>query len=175
MPTQLVAITGDPINLSDRITVASEANVMMQDALSDGAGYDVTIAYDTKLERFVATSVQVTRARPGSEITSRLIRELKVQEIITDVALRDLTTFYTVDEEGPTGSMSGAEALALIQPAAGREPWVVREEAHLVHLLAKLGSWPPLVTVAERLQVSHSTAKRLVAAKRWDPLESLDG
>ena len=179
MSTQIVVVNSDRIELSvdsrfrfwDAIEVATRANVMLRDALSDGAGYEIEIVYDEDLQRFVAESITVTRATPGTEITARLIRELTVQEVIAEVALSEMTMLWYSDEGGPAGKITGSDALARILPAEGRDPGEVMDDALLISVLAKLGNWPPLVTVADRLGVSHSTAKRLVARAKARNLE----
>ncbi|WP_424937351.1 MULTISPECIES: hypothetical protein [Bacteria] len=172
MATQLVIVDGDWIELPighvgwDTLEVATRASAIVHDVLSGGAGYELEIVYDASLGRFVAEAVKIERAGEGTEVTSRLIREVTVQEIIAEVALSEMTVLRDYDEEGVVRERSGSDALGEIAPAAGREPRSVRYDARLINTLAKLGNWPPLVTIANRLSVSHSTAKRLIAKDR---------
>lgn len=177
MATQLVIVDTDRMALPvesrfwywDALEIATRGSARVLDALSDGAGYEIEIVYDARLERFVADSVKIERAGEGQEVTARLIRELTIQEIIADVALSEMTMLWFSDEDGPAGKISGTQALDRINPAAGRDQSEVVDDALLISTLAKLGNWPPLVTVAERLGVSHSTAKRLVARAKERP------
>lgn len=169
-PTRFVAFVS---RVDDReefliVTVTAGARVTELDALEGGASYDVDVSYDERLERYVASSVTVTRSGEGSEVTSRLIRTVTVQEIVESVALSELTTVEFADADGDRGmGVDGATALTRIMPAAGREHREVAQDAWTVSRLAKLGGRPPLVTVADTLQVSHSTAKRLVKSMEY--------
>lgn len=148
------------------IRARTSAQLRATGDLSEDAAVEIDIEYDSELERYVAVSVSVERNRPGVEITGRLLREVRVQEAIVSVALRDLIEVAYGDHEDDIEILSGERALARVQPMKGRPRPEVLIDAAIVYNIAKLGNWPPLATVAERLGVSQSTATRLIAEVR---------
>ena len=149
-----------------QIEVSTSATVEIRDELSDGATYSIEVTFDRSLGRFVASSISVNRASEGTELTSRLIREIKVQDVIAEVALDHLVTVWKFDDDGPKARISGTALLESIEPAAGRDREHVAWEAYVISTLAWIANRPPIVTVAESLGISHSTAKRLMSAAR---------
>lgn len=148
------------------LVVHAKANLVSGGALSDGAFLEIDIAYDTQLKRVVAESVTVNRPGEGSEVTARLMREVKVQESIVAVALVDMVKVHRGDDsDDPSDwlTRTGQEQLDAIRPMRERSRSEVLDDAAIVYTLATLANWPPLKTVAERLEVSQSTATRLVA------------
>lgn len=151
------------------VQVCERAELRSTGVLSEDASLTIEIAYDASLRRIVAERVSVERAGVGNEVTARLIREVRVQESIVSVAMRDMISVYRRDERGEPLEQtlqSGEEALAAIQPLQGRERASATQDAAIVYVLATLASWPPLKTVADQLGVSQSTATRLVSESR---------
>ncbi|WP_146792708.1 helix-turn-helix domain-containing protein [Agrococcus baldri] len=142
----------------------------------DGYDVEIVIDLDRSISQYVASSVKVSRRSEGSEVTAKVLRTVTVQEVIAEVALRDLVT---IDESGlsedtpPVSALEwledvkagGLEALRAVELKPGEEADDT-EVVGMIYTLAKLGNWPPLATVATYLGVSQSTATRMVARAR---------
>lgn len=163
----MVAVDPEVIELFHGVVRAHRsADLRVSGELSEDADLEIRIEYDSKLERYVAASVKVSRNSPGVEVTGRLLREARIQEAISSVALRDLIEVVYGENEDEAEVVSGEEALRRVKPMQGRSRFDAALDAGIVYNLAKLGNWAPLATVAERLNVSQSTATRLVAELR---------
>ncbi|WP_087013965.1 hypothetical protein [Leucobacter sp. 7(1)] len=158
-----VYVGSETIPLSQRggLEVISSAVVTVDHGL-EGGSYELTIEYDSILRRLVATRVAVERASEGTEVTSRLVREVTIQEVVNEVALTELIRYRSWDDDGPSGQWTGKQLLEAIRPARGRPRVEVLEDARLIMQVAHLANLPHLVTIAKCLDVSHSTAKRLI-------------
>lgn len=140
------------------------ADLRIGGELSEDADIEIRIEYDSALERYVAASVTVTRNSPGVEVTGRLLREARIQDAISSVALRHM---IEVDHASDGESfVSGEDALGMVKPMRGRPRFDASLDAGIVYNLAKLSNRAPLATVAELLEVSQSTATRLIAELR---------
>ena len=149
------------------LQVAEFADVHMDSGLSDGSSVDMHMVYDADLHRVVADRVEILRAGGGSEITSKFLREIKVQNAVRHVAMNYM---IKVIHGIHHGLQSATDFLDKSRPAKGREKQDVLVDAALVYEIALLGALPPLQKVADYLQVSQSTATRYVSEARRNGL-----
>lgn len=142
----------------------------------DGYDVEMVIELDRTISQYVASSVRVSRRSEGTEVTAKVLRTVTVQEVIADVALRDLVTIDESESDPlrPFPSAlewleevkeGGITALREVELKPGEETDDT-EVVGMIYTLAKLGNWPPLATVATHLGVSQSTATRMVARAR---------
>ncbi|MEF3405292.1 hypothetical protein [Agromyces sp. CCNWLW203] len=164
---ELVVVDPDAISLLGGVVRARpSAHLRASGDLSIDATVEIEIALDEALGRYVAKSVRVECDEPGGEVTAKLLREVRVQEAIVSVALRDMISVVLGEHEDDVEVLSGEEMLARVKPMRGRDRYEVVQDAMIIDAIARLGNWPPLATVAARLGVSQSTATRLVAEGR---------
>lgn len=155
--------SSEPIALAGgRLYVEAGAQLRLEPGLSDGSTVEIDLAYDRILGRVVATSIRVERASEGEEITTRRMHEIKVQNALIKVVMNDM--LHVVDANGM--AISAAKALDHFETAKGRSRVDQVRDAAIIYTIATVANWPPLKTVAERLEVSQSTATRLVAEAR---------
>ena len=128
----------------------------------DGIGMVVLeIAYAPNLGRLVAESVKVS-VDHGEEVTGTTLRAVRVQQIIRD-ASSQMTYLRSPSGEWESDSYP-FDNLDLIRGLKTRielEDMALRQ-----HVIGHLLNLPPLKLVSEVLNVSQSTATRLVAAAR---------
>ncbi len=130
----------------------------------------VEVVYDEFLERLVAQSVTVS-AMPGEEVTGTQLRAVRVQELIQEAAETMVYRYSEVDgwtNEFPLFTDSDFEEARANVDAR------VRLAARL-YAVAKLLNQPPLKAVAADLEVSHSTATRLISRARREGQLNPDG
>lgn len=153
----------EPVMLSGGLLyVESRAQLVLDPGLSDGSRVSMELVYDGELGRVVASELTVHRAGDGNEITTSSLREIAVQNAVIKVVMNWM--LHVVGSDGL--SITAAEALDGFKPAKGRPRAEQVRDAATIYTIARVGSWPPLKTIAERLSVSQSTATRLVAEAR---------
>ncbi|GHD50690.1 hypothetical protein D9V29_11830 [Mycetocola manganoxydans] len=168
-PSSIIAVGSETADLlGGEVRIRTNANVMTTGELNDGATVDIDIVYDPDLGRYVAESVNVRRGGNGTEVTARLIREVRVQDAIVSIAMSDLIEVLSSDEDEDYITVSsGHDWLAKVKPVRERSASDdALRDAAVIYTIARLGNWPPLATVAKHLGVSQSTATRLVADAR---------
>lgn len=151
------------------VTVRESADLYMEPGLSDGSPVNIHMVYDADLHRVVADRVEILRAGDGSEITSKYLREVKVQNAVRHVAMNEMIEVY-FSGSIHYGVPSATKFLDTSKPAKGRERHDVLVDAAIVYEIALLGALPPLQKVADYLQVSQSTATRYVSEARRNGL-----
>lgn len=131
----------------------------------DPAGrISIDAEFDQELGRVVATSVEVSRAAPGQEVTSRDLREVAVATIVSKFALESMIEVSTDPEEG--FYIEADTWLARLEPPRGRDRDHVLRDAALAYVIASAAGAPPLQTTATALGVSQSTATRYIKLAR---------
>ncbi|MFD1338742.1 hypothetical protein [Microbacterium lemovicicum] len=119
------------------------------------------IVYDTALRRAVAESIQVDRDGPGDEVTTTLLRDIRVQAIVQWAAAR----VVRIDGDGGAPESYG-EYIARLRTDEGRSDDQNLREAVRLYRLASVINDGPLKLVSEELNVSISTATRMMNRAR---------
>lgn len=121
----------------------------------------VRVVYDPVLRRAAAESVRIDRTGPGDEVTTTLLRDIRVQAIVHWATLR----VVRVDRDGGEQESYGVYIAGL---RAGEERSDEQNliEAVRLYRLGSVISAGPLKLVSEELGVSISTATRMMNRAR---------
>ena len=119
------------------------------------------IVYDPTLRRAVAESVRVDRSGLGDEVTTTLLRDVRVQAIVQWAAAR----VVRMDRDGG-GLESYGEYMARLRADEGRSDEQNLREAVRLYRLGSVINDGPLKLVSEELGVSISTATRMMNRAR---------
>lgn len=125
-----------------------------------GAVY-ARIVYDPALRRAVADSVRVDRDGPGDEVTTTLLRDIRVQAIVQWAAAR----VVRIDRDGGDLESYG-EYITRLRTEEGRSDDQNLGEAVRLYRLGSVINDGPLKLVSEELGVSISTATRMMNRAR---------
>lgn len=121
----------------------------------------VRAEWDEALGRSAVAFASLERTERGIDITSQILREVRTHWI----AARSAFEVVTVEvEEGR--SVGASEFLALQQARVDRSTSEAVDDAVAVYRVATALSFPPLKLVADTLQISQSTATRLMTRAR---------
>jgi hypothetical protein len=119
------------------------------------------IVYDPTLRRSAAESVRVDRSGLGDEVTTTLLRDVRVQAIVQWAAVR----VVRIDRD--RGDLeSYGEYIAHLRADKGRSDEQNLREAVRLYRLASVINDGPLKLVSEELGVSVSTATRMMNRAR---------
>lgn len=119
------------------------------------------IVYDSTLRRAVAESVRVYRRGLGDEVTTTLLRDVRVQAIVQWAAAR----VVRIDRDGGHPE-SYDQYIARLRTEEGRSDEQNLREAVRLYRLGSVINDGPLKLVAEQLGVSLSTATRMMNRAR---------
>lgn len=119
------------------------------------------IVYDPTLRRAVAESVRVDRSGAGDEVTTTLLRDIRVQAIVQWAAAR----VVRIDRDGGEPESYG-EYIARLRTDEGRSDDQNLREAVRLYRLGSVINGGPLKLVSEELDVSISTATRMMNRAR---------
>ncbi|MEV8370243.1 hypothetical protein [Microbacterium sp. NPDC064584] len=119
------------------------------------------IVYDPVLRRAVAASVRVDRDGLGDEVTTTLLRDIRVQAIVQWAAAR----VVRVDRDGGDPESYG-EYITRLRTEEGRSEEQNLREAVRLYRLGSVINDGPLKLVSEELGVSISTATRMMNRAR---------
>lgn len=119
------------------------------------------IVYDPTLRRAVAESVGVDRSGLGDEVTTTLLRDVRVQAIVQWAAAR----VVRIDRDGGDLESYG-EYIARLRTDEGRSDEQNLREAVRLYRLGSVINDGPLKLVSEELGVSISTATRMMNRAR---------
>ena len=121
----------------------------------------IHLAYDPTLHRAVAESVRVDRHGEGDEVTTTLLRDLRVQAIVKWAAAQ----VVVIDRDGDEPVLYD-QYLARLRAEDGRTDDQNLREAVRLYRLASVINDSPLKLVSEELGVSVSTATRMMNRAR---------
>lgn len=121
--------------------------------------------FDPALRRAVASTVRIDRFGEGDEVTAQVMREMRVQWVVAVSAMRVVTVARDAGE--PEGL---ASFLAKVRDQTERTPTEARDEAIVLYRIASTVNLAPLKFVAQYLDVSVSTATRMMARARQQGL-----
>ncbi|SFS17504.1 hypothetical protein SAMN04487846_3578 [Microbacterium sp. cf046] len=119
------------------------------------------IVYDPVLRRAVAESVRVDRDGLGDEVTTTLLRDVRVQAIVQWAAAR----VVRIDRDGGDPELYG-EYITRLRAEEGRSEEQNLREAVRLYRLGSVINDGPLKLVSEELGVSISTATRMMNRAR---------
>ncbi|MFS0732313.1 hypothetical protein ABC304_09960 [Microbacterium sp. 1P10UB] len=119
------------------------------------------IVYDQTLRRAVAQSVQVDRSGVGDEVTTTLLRDIRVQVMVKWAAMR----VVRIARDGGDPESYG-DYIRRLRAEEGRSEEQNLHEAVTLYRLASVINDGPLKLVSEELGVSVSTATRMMNRAR---------
>ncbi|MFH8249501.1 hypothetical protein ACH3VR_03935 [Microbacterium sp. B2969] len=119
------------------------------------------VVYDPTLRRAAAESVRVDRRGEGDEVTTTLLRDLRVQAIVKWTAVHVVRIDGDLSEPETYG-----QYLARLQADKSRSEEQNLREAVRLYRLASVINDGPLKLVSEQLGVSVSTATRMMNRAR---------
>lgn len=125
------------------------------------AAVHVRVVYDPVLRRAAAESVRIDRTGPGDEVTTTLLRDIRVQAIVHWAALR----VVRVDRDGGDSESYGLYIARLREGGERSDEESLREAVRLYRLGTVINAGP-LKLVSEELGVSISTATRMMNRAR---------
>ncbi|MGM1017327.1 MAG: hypothetical protein ACQEW8_07310 [Actinomycetota bacterium] len=126
----------------------------------------IDVVFDPKLERFAADAVRVVRGGDGTEVTGVVLREIRVQDFVQQMATHAMFVERVVLDPTQHGLGRVEPVLKKIPPVSGRSTAENVRQAAFIYRVAQVLNVPPLKSVADLLKVSQSTATRLVAKAR---------
>ncbi|WP_194421845.1 hypothetical protein [Microbacterium abyssi] len=135
------------------VTATGEANV--------AGTIRMHVVFDERLRRTVAASVGVDRAEEGAEVTAAALRDVRVQYL---VAVSSMRVVEVTREQGKPEPLR--EYLADVRSRTDRSYEETVREAVALYRIAATVNLAPLKLVSEQLDVSVSTATRMMARAR---------
>lgn len=119
------------------------------------------LVYDQTLRRAAAESIRVDRSGQGDEVTTTLLRDLRVQAIVRWAAARVVRI-----DGGLSGPETYGQYVARLRAEGPRSEEQNLREAVRLYRLASVINDGPLKLVSEQLGVSVSTATRMMNRAR---------
>lgn len=126
----------------------------------------VRVEWDAALGRTAVVAAALERQAEGVDITSQVLREVRTHWIMTRSALDVVTVEVGTKGGSERDRLAVREFLSRIRAENGRAPMESLHAAIAVYRVASAISYPPLKLVADTLQVSQSTATRLMSRAR---------
>lgn len=126
----------------------------------------VRVEWDNALGRTAVAFAALEREAAGVDITSQVLREVRTHWIMTRSALDVVTVDVDAPDGGERNRIPVREYLSRVRAQEGREAMESLHAAIAVYRVATAISYPPLKLVADTLQISQSTATRLMGRAR---------
>lgn len=135
----------------------------------------VEVVYDPSLRRLTAERVSVERASIGTEVTGVTLRAVRVQDYVRwagqhmafmQGAYDGHSTANSIALVGANRGFDSAAMESLVSDIDKATPGFLPVIAARLYILASILTMPPLKMVSDYLNVSQSTATRLVARAR---------
>lgn len=115
------------------------------------------VVYDLTLRRAVAGAIRVDRQGPGDEVTTTLLRDLRVQYIVQWAAMRVVRIQGEAD-----ATENYSQYITRVRAEGSRSSEQTLIEAAKLYRLASVTNQGPLKLVSDELGVSVSTATRMM-------------
>jgi uncharacterized protein (DUF2267 family) len=125
----------------------------------------VRVEWDDTLGRTAVVFAALEREAEGVDITSQVLREVRTHWIMTRSAL-DVVTVDVDSDDDKLDRIPVRDFLSRVRAHEEREPTESLHAAISVYRVATAISYPPLKLVADTLQISQSTATRLMSRAR---------
>jgi uncharacterized protein (DUF2267 family) len=126
----------------------------------------VRVEWDDELGRTAVAFAALEREVEGVDITSQVLREVRTHWIMARSALDVVTVDVDAPDGGERDRIPVREFLSRVRAQEEREPMESLHAAIAVYRVATAISYPPLKLVADTLQISQSTATRLMSRAR---------
>lgn len=162
---QNIDVSDERVAVGNGVTVPASWTVVLRGESGVPGDIQVHVIYEPRLNRAAAAEVRVLREGDGDEVTSLTLREVRVQYALQASGLQ----VSTVSEPGhPT--VSGSVYLRRMHDRTDRDLTASVVDASTTYRLAATINLPPLRAVADCLNVSQSTATRLMNRARIEGL-----
>lgn len=152
---------GERIDVGDGVSIPKAWGVTATGEANVAGAIRLHVVFDEQLRRTVATSVRVDRAEEGAEVTAAALRDVRVQYL---VAVSSMRVVEVTREQGKPEPLR--EYLAEVRSRADRTYEETVREAVRLYRIAATVNLAPLKLVSEQLDVSVSTATRMMARAR---------
>ncbi|MDQ7880320.1 hypothetical protein Q9R08_20195 [Microbacterium sp. QXD-8] len=126
----------------------------------------VRVEWDDTLGRTAVVFAALEREAEGVDITSQALREVRTHWIMTRSALDVVTVDVGTENGDKRDRIPVRDFLSRVRAREEREPLESLHAAISVYRVATAISYPPLKLVADTLQISQSTATRLMSRAR---------
>jgi hypothetical protein len=126
----------------------------------------VRVEWDATLGRTAVVFAALEREAEGVDITSQVLREVRTHWIMTMSALDAVTVDVGTEDGDNLDRIPVRNYLSRVLAQEGRNPVESLHAAISVYRVATAISFPPLKLVADTLQISQSTATRLMSRAR---------
>ncbi len=126
----------------------------------------VRVEWDARLGRTAVVLAALEREAEGIDITSQVLREVRTHWIMTRSALDVVTVDVATEDGDKRDRIPVHDFLTRVRAHEQREPLESLHAAIAVYRVATAISYPPLKLVADTLQISQSTATRLMSRAR---------
>lgn len=124
------------------------------------------VEWDDTLGRTAVAFAALEREAEGVDITSQVLREVRTHWIMTRSALEVVTVDVRAEDGTNTNRIPVRDFLSRVRAHEEREPLESLYAAISVYRVATALSYPPLKLVADTLEISQSTATRLMSRAR---------
>ena len=173
--TELVveSIAPERVEVGDGISIPTAWDVIVTGEPGVPGAIRLHGEYDDALRRAVAATVRVDRVGEGDEVTAQVLRNIdhdgqldaRVQWLVAASAFRIVTVAREGGEFQPLSSY-----LADVRAHSDRTPTEARDQAIVLYRIASTINLAPLKFVSDYLNVSVSTATRMMARARQQGL-----
>ncbi|GAA1994542.1 hypothetical protein [Microbacterium pumilum] len=158
-------ISDERIELGSGVTVPRSWLARVSGEQDVPATITVRVEWDAELGRTAVALASLEREGGGVDITSQVLREVRTHWIMTKSAF-DVVTVDVIMSDGGVRPIPVREFLRLERERADRDSSDSLEDAVAVYRIATALSYPPLKLIADTLQISQSTATRLMTRAR---------
>jgi hypothetical protein len=158
--------SGERIDLGSGVTLPRFWHARVSGEQDVPGTITVRVEWDDELGRTAVAFAALERKVEGVDITSQVLREVRTHWIMTRSALDVATVDVDAPDGGERDRIPVGEFLSRVRVQEEREPMESLHAAIAVYRVATAISYPPLKLVADTLQISQSTATRLMSRAR---------
>jgi hypothetical protein len=159
-------LSDERIDLGSGVTLPKSWSARVSGEQDVPGTITVRVEWDVALGRTAVTFAALQREAEGVDITGQILREVRTHWILTKSALGVVTVDIDADDVGELNRIPVTRFLARLQADPEREVLETLDAAIAVYRVATAISYPPLKLVADTLQISQSTATRLMSRAR---------
>lgn len=156
----------DRINLGSGVTLPKSWHARVSGEQGVPGTITVRVEWDKTLGRTAVVFAALERETEGVDITSQVLREVRTHWIMTKSALDVVTVDVGTEDGDKLDRIPVREFLSHVRAREEREPMESLHAAIAVYRVAMAISYPPLKLVSDTLQISQSTATRLMSRAR---------
>ncbi|WP_246160033.1 hypothetical protein [Microbacterium rhizomatis] len=159
-------ISDERIDLGSGVTLPTSWHARVSGEQDVPGTITVRVEWDAALGRSAVAFAALERDGEGVDITGQVLREVRTHWIMAMSALEVVTVDVVAAEDGDHDRISAGEFLSRMQAQEDRDRQDSLADAVGVYRVATALSYPPLKLVADTLNVSQSTATRLMSRAR---------